>query len=223
MKSLKKTLSFVTRKAQQGFTLIELAIVGIFLGLLAVFAISMFASSATDTTKGKSIYEAVSKIGDNWGILAQSCGVSNDITSSLISNDAVATGTGRKNLSMLLGTAKPTVATDPIVTSAYVACYNNSGVKPLNGVSTGAAGAEKISGYSISGVANVTVAGKPAVAITLSAVPENIVLAMYNSYSSVAGANSASALPAAADTSDAQVRFTTATAGARDLTIVRPL
>lgn len=218
MKSLKKSFAFVTRKAQQGFTLIELAIVGIFLGLLAVFAISMFANSATDTTKGKSLYEAATKVSDNWGVLAQACGIPTDITSTVVSNDTVATTTARKNLAMLLGST----SASPVAATAYQSCYNNSGIRPLNGTSTGAAGAEKVSGYNIS-VANTTVGGKNAVAITYAAVPENVVLSMYNSYSSVAGASTATTLPATADTTDSQIRFTVATSGARDVTIVRAL
>jgi hypothetical protein len=46
---------------------------------------------------------------------------------------------------------------------------------------------------------------------------------MYNKYSSVTGAKAATALPATADTTDAQLRFSTATSGTRTVTIVRSL
>lgn len=218
MKSLKKSLAFVTRKVQQGFTLIELAIVGIFLGLLAVFAISMFANSATDTTKAKSLYEAATKIADNWGILASTCGQSNDIGSTLISNDTVATGTPARNLAMLLGST----SANPVAVTAYQSCYTNSGVRPLSGVSTGSAGAEKVQGYAIT-VANTTVNGRNAVAVSYAAVPDNVVLAMYNSYSSVSGANTATTLSATANTTDPQLQFGAPTSGARTVTVIRSL
>lgn len=217
MKSLKKTLSFVTRKAQQGFTLIELAIVGIFLGLLAVFAISMFANSATDTTKAKSLYEAATKIADNWGILAQTCGQPNDISATLISNDAVVTGTPAKNLAMLLGS---TTATQ-VAATAYQACYTNSGIRPLSGVSTGSAGSETVQGYPIT-VANKTINGRNALAVSYAGVPENVVVAMFNSYSSYAGASAATSLQAS-DTADNQLQYSTATAGKRTVTVIRSL
>ena len=219
MKSLKKTIAFVTRKAQQGFTLIELAIVGIFLGLLAVFAISMFANSATDTTKSKSLYEAATKLADNWGILAQTCGQPNDIGTTLISNasDTGATTTALKNLAMLLGST----SASPVAATAYQACYTNSGIRPLNGVSTGSPGSETVQTYAIS-VANKVVNGRNAVAVSYAGVPDNVVLAMYNSYSSASGAPAATTLPAS-DATDNQLQFGTATSGKRSVTVIRTL
>lgn len=217
MKSLKK-IATLGRQVQKGFTLIELAIVGIFLGLLAIFAISMFSNSATDSTKGKALYEAATKVADNWGILAQSCNVSSDITATAISADTV-TGTARKNFALLSGS---TSAASPVV-ATYQACYNSSGVRPLNGATTGAAGAEKVNGFGVSAVANATVGGRNAVAVTYTNVPDNVVLFMYNTYSSASGASTATAAPATADTTDNQLRFTAPTGGLRDVTVIRPI
>ena len=197
--------------AQKGFTLIELAIVGIFLGLLAVFAISQFGGSATNTTRANAVNEAATKIADNWSIIAQQCNTSTDVTAISLTGGA---SPAANNLSMLVGNTQPS--------ATYQACYNQSGVRPLAGISTGAAGAEQVQGYTVS-VSNGTVGASNAMLVQLAGVPDSVTLALYNKLSSVAGANSATTVPAAADTTDPQIRFSTATAGLRTVTIVKVL
>ena len=209
MKNLNRT-SRLNAKLQKGMTLIELAIVGLFLGLLALFGISQFSGSATDTTKAAGLYEASGKIADSWTLISQTCGTAIDIATSPIS----ATPTAAENLSVILGTATPD--------TAYTSCFNQSGVRPLAGLTTGAAGAEAVYGYAVSAVN--TAANPKKLAVTYAAVPEELILALYNKYSSAAGAKAASALPATADATDPQVQFAVKGAGTtRALTIVRPL
>lgn len=209
MKNLNRN-SRINIKLQKGMTLIELAIVGLFLGLLALFGISQFSGSATDTTKAAGLYEASGKIADSWTLISQTCGTATDIATSPIS----ATPTAAKNLSVILGTATPD--------TAYTSCFNQSGVRPLAGLTTGAAGAEAVYGYAVT--AENTAAGAKKLAVSYAAVPDALVLALYNKYSSAAGAKAAAALPDAADTTDAQVRFAAkGTTGTRELTVVRPL
>lgn len=201
-------------RRSRGFTLIELAIVGLFLGLLAVFAITAFSSSATDTTRANGLYEAASKLSDNWALLLQSCAVSSDITATAMSAGTAGTTAG-KNLSLLVGNVG--------ALATYQACVNMAGVRPLAGLTTGGQGAEAIQGYTVT-LGNTTGAtGRNAVTVSLANVPESVILPLYNRYSSIAGASSATTLPVAADTTDPQIRFSTATAGKRTLTIVRPL
>lgn len=209
---MKKLNNFarLNTKLQKGMTLIELAIVGLFLGLLALFGISQFSGSATDTTKAAGLYEASGKIADSWTLISQTCGTAIDIATSPIS----ATPTAAKNLSVILGTATPD--------TGYTSCFNQSGVRPLAGLTTGAAGAEAVYGYAVS-AENVAASPKK-LAVSYAAVPEELVLALYNKYSSAAGAKAASTLPATADTSDAQIQFAAKGTGTtRVLTIVRPL
>lgn len=213
MNVVRRKLKALRKSLQKGFTLIELAIVGLFLGLLAVFAITQFSGSATDNTRANGLFEATTKMGDNWALVAQQCGVSSDITATVVSAGTAATTQG-KNLSMLLGNVG--------AVAAYQSCVASSGIRPLNGLSTGVQGSEAIQSYPVA-LGTATVNGRTAVTATYSGVPENIVLALYNKYSSVSGASTATALPATADTTDNQIRFTVATSGKRDLTIVRPL
>lgn len=203
-------ISRINIQRQKGMTLIELAIVGLFLGLLALFGISQFSGSATDTTKAAGLYEASGKIADSWTLISQTCGTATDIATSPIS----ATPTAAKNLSVVLGTA--TADTN------YTSCFSQSGVRPLAGLSTGAAGSEVVYGYAVS-AANPA-AGVKKLAVSYAAVPDALILALYNKYSSVAGAKTASALPDTADTSDVQIQFAAkGTTGTRAVTIVRPL
>lgn len=214
MTSINKKLKALRAKLQKGFTLIELAIVGLFLGLLAVFAITAFSSSATDTTRANGLYEAASKLADNWALISQTCGTSSDVTGTALSS-GTATTTAGKNLSLLVGNVG--------ASATYQSCVGSSGVRPLAGVTTGGQAAEAVQGYAVT-LGNTTGAtGRNAMTVTLTGVPENVILPLYTRYSSVAGASSATALPATADTTDPQIRFTVATAGKRDLTIVRAL
>lgn len=212
-KSILRKVASLRKSLNKGFTLIELAIVGLFLGLLAVFAITQFSGSATDSTRANGLYEATTKMADNWALVSQQCAIPSDITQTAVSAGTAATTQG-KNISMLLGNVG--------AAAAYQTCVTASGIRPLNGMSTGVQGSETIQGYTVT-AANATLNNRNAVAITYTAVPENVILPLYNKYSSAAGAATATALPAAADTTDSEIRFTVATSGKRDLTIIRPL
>lgn len=218
MNIIRRKLQAVRRSAQKGFTLIELAIVGIFLGLLAIFAITQFSGSATDTTKANGIFEATTKIADNWSLLAQSCGISSDITATdlTVANGTPSATTAANNLDVLLGVST--------VNGSFSGCYATSGVRPLVGVSTGGAGAETIQGYKVS-AANTTIVGRNALALTFGDsskyVPDSLILPLYNKYSSASGAASATSIPNAPSATDNVVRYTINTA--RQLTLVRAL
>lgn len=216
MNHLSRRTHAAARKLQRGFTLIELAIVGLFLGLLAIFAISQFTAAATDTTRANGLIEASRKVADSWALISQSCGVSTDISATNISDGSGATAVliARENLSVLLGT-RP-------VRTTHERCFATSGVRPLSGVSQGAAGAEAIQGHVVT-VSNLTVSGRNALAMTLAGVPDSVTLPLYNRLSSVAGAATATAVPATADTTDNGVRFSAPVGGTRTVTLIRVL
>ena len=214
MKLVNRTLKQVRKSLQKGFTLIELAIVGLFLGLLAIFAITQFSGSATNATKANGLYEASTKIADNWALVVQSCGITSDITALDLTTNAAGASAAAHNLDVLLGNA--TAHTN------LTSCVTSSGIRPLNGVATGGAGAQKVQGYGLT-AANTTSGGRNVVNLVFASVPETVILPLYNKYSSVSTAAAATALPAAADTSDPAVRFSTATAGARTMTLVKVL
>lgn len=199
---------------QQGFTLVELAVVGIFLGLLAVFAISAFNGSATSSTRAKALAEASSKVSANWGLVIQYCRIPSDISATAVSSLSLG-NVSRANLSYLLGS-------DSSLNTNYISCINQAGIRQLLGVSTGAAGSEKVQEYPIGSVATLNIAGRSYLAITYSNVPDNVVLSAYNQLSSASGASTATALPVS-DSADQQLRFSTVTAGVRSLTFINPI
>lgn len=205
-------LKEVRRSLKKGFTLIELAIVGLFLGLLAVFAISQFSGSATDTTKANGLYEAAQKVGDNWGLAAQSCGVSTDITALNLTTGAV-TSASAGNLSLLMG--------NTTAFATYTSCITQSGIRPLAGMSAGGAGSEKIQNYPVT-LGTATVNGRTAVTISFVGVPDTVLIPLFNKYSSFLGASTASAAQAS-DTTDPIVRYSALASGTRTVTLVRAL
>lgn len=217
MKAIRRNLSLARKAAQKGFTLIELAIVGLFLGLLAVFAISQFSGSATDTTRANGLSEAAQKVSDNWALVAQTCGLSSDVTSIALSTNTSTTAAANAaaNLSVLVGNTAPA--------AALTGCFNQSGVRPLGNLTTGAAGSEAIQGYGPVTLTSGTVNGRTAMLVNIPGVPETVVLSLYNKLSSVAGASTATTVPATADTTDPSIRFGTATGGKRTVTLVRSL
>lgn len=214
MNLIRRKLQAVRRTAQKGFTLIELAIVGIFLGLLAIFAITAFSGSATDTTRANSMFEATTKLADNWVLITQSCGISSDITATdLTGGTATGATAAANNLSVLLGTVQPS--------TARAGCVNTSGVRPLIGVSTGAAGAERIQGFTVT-AENTTLQTRPAIGFTFggtgNVVPDGLILPLLARYVDTA----VTAVPATAATSDASsIRHSDS--AARTLTIVKAL
>jgi len=212
MKKLRQHLKAARKAANKGFTLIELAVIGLFLGLLAVFAVSQFSSSAADTTRVTGLLETAQKISDNWTLLAQSCGVSLDVTAlNLVTNNA--TGAAAGNLSLLLGNSLPN--------AAYTSCFNQSGIRPLANLARGSAGSETVYDYPVT-LGNTTVGGRPAMLVNFANVPENLALIAYNRFSSAAGAATATTLPAS-DTTDTSLRLSTASVGKRTVTFVRVL
>lgn len=224
MNLIRRNLRSAKLAVQKGFTLIELAIVGLFLGLLAIFAISQFSGSATDTTKANGMFEAATKIGDNWALVAQSCGISGDITlTNTVTGvtGATSAATAKANLDMILGTSN--------AHTSFTTCVNSSGVRPLNGVATGAAGLQTIQDYRVeaanSGGPTGIFPGRNTLLLTFGSaakyVPDTLILPLYNKYSSTAGASTATAIPAADDTTDKAVQF--GATAARTLTLVKSL
>jgi Tfp pilus assembly protein PilE len=210
MKLFRRNLKAVRASAQKGFTLIELAVVGLFLGLLAVFAITQFSNASTDKAKANSLNEAVSKVADNWALLVMECGASKSIGGTTAS-----AATNKANLSFLMGTASA-LPTAP--TGITAACVAASGIRPLVGLSSGGAGAEKINGYTVE-VADIGSAGSGYIGVTFKAVPKGVFDAALEKF----GPGGAAAASVAAATTTPFAYGTAAADGARDVTFVRPL
>lgn len=217
MNLIRRKLLAVRRSAQKGFTLIELAIVGIFLGLLAVFAITSFSGSATDTTRANGLFEASTKIADNWALVAQSCGIGTDITAvDLTGGGATGADAAAANMNVLLGTT--------VLTGGNLSCFNSSGVRPLAGLAVaGSGGTQTIQGLPVV-ASNATVAGRDALVLTFGAAgdyaPDSLIKPLYNKYNA-AGAAAQDDVPDAADTTDTVIRF--GAKATRTLSIVKAL
>lgn len=197
-------------KKSKGFTLIELALVAAFMGMLALFAVSQFSGSASNTTRANGLYDAAQKISVNWGIATARCGV----TPLVASSPLAATPSAANNLSVLLGTQA--------VNSAYSACFVASGVRPLYGLTTGPAGNERLFSYPV--VLANSGTNYRQLLVAFSNVPETVALPLYQKHSSQAGAATAPVIPAAADTTDNEFRFSAPAAdSSRTITLVMPL
>lgn len=204
-------LKSAARHPRKGFTLIELAIVGLFLGLLAVFAITQFTGAAADSVKANSLYEASLKLGTGWQALVLNCGVNPDITATPVGSGGAASTAGQ-NLSMLLGSAS--------ASATYAKCVSDSGIKPLSGLSTGAAGAESIQGFPVT-LTGALVQGRPAMLVNFSNVPETVFMGLYNKHSATNGADTTSSVAATtSETNDVMLRFTASAAGSRTVTVI---
>nr|VFJ49334.1 MAG: prepilin-type N-terminal cleavage/methylation domain-containing protein [Candidatus Kentron sp. FM]VFJ74844.1 MAG: prepilin-type N-terminal cleavage/methylation domain-containing protein [Candidatus Kentron sp. FM]VFK07477.1 MAG: prepilin-type N-terminal cleavage/methylation domain-containing protein [Candidatus Kentron sp. FM] len=67
-------------RKQGGFSLIELLIAVIIIGVLAAIAIAGFGTGATTNARAKSIINTATKLSNNWIYVATGLGVSSDIT-----------------------------------------------------------------------------------------------------------------------------------------------
>lgn len=192
-------------KKSKGFTLIELALVAVFLGILSIYAVSQFSGSATDSTRASAMYDASSKLGDSWNMATTGCGISTTVATSPLAT----TPSAANNLSVLLGNLP--------ASTAYAQCFASSGVKPMSGLTQGATGNETLYGYKVTLGNGAT---PRQLTVSYAAVPDTIALQMYQKYSSVAGASTATAMPATADTTDSLFRFSAGSGGSRTVTFV---
>ena len=173
MNIARRALTQSRKAVQKGFTLIELAIVGLFLGLLAIFAITQFTGGATDQTKANALVEASAKVTDAWSLVAQNCGLGAinlattagaDITLGTAAA-GTADATADNNLNALAGLA--TVHADYLGSGK---CFTATGLKPMTGLAVddpAAGGAVLIQGFP----ANVRSSTATNVVLTFSNVP----------------------------------------------------
>lgn len=187
---------------QKGFTLIELVIVVVILGVLALVVARQFGGSVTNGAKANALYEAANKVTQNWALLAQQGGASTTVASSPM---ILATKTAEDVV----------VGGSPYVAAAYQAAWSQGGLIPLTDLAQGTPGA---GAYTISSYA-FTLAGGGAtpLEVTYAGVPDELVLQVVQKHGS--GVTTL----AASDATNAVVRYGTATAGMRSLTIRKPV
>lgn len=196
-------------KKQSGFTMIELLVVIVILGALAIIASPMI-TEGQKTADTISYYDTATRMSTAWQFGTSKCQVSNRIGTSPVTTTASAAN----HLTLLVdGTG---------VAATYSGCWNSAKVEPLNrsGV-RGSAGAYTFNGATVT-IANFVQGSTNRVATTFSDVEDNSVLELVQKYGGQAGAKALTALPAAADITDKSIQFGAGDAdGARSLTIIK--
>jgi prepilin-type N-terminal cleavage/methylation domain-containing protein len=197
MRSLKKT-------AQKGFTVIELIIVVILLGVLIVIVAGQFTQGTTDSSRAFALYESAKKLGSNWSLLNQSCGTSTQLIGTGPSATGAVVATTSTALKVLFegGTSQ--------VKPEYAACYTQSNIKPLSAIGQrDATGAWKVQGFAV----EMAGGGNGTLQVIYRNVPDAVIQPLVTRYGS--GQPSL----AASDTSDPNIQYS-AGSGVRDLTIL---
>lgn len=196
----------ISQARQQGVTLIELIIVVVVVGLLAIVGAKSFSNAGiTDNAKAQAMFEAANKLSQNAVLLAQAAGTSSDVASSTLPSG----GAGATTLMDVLtgGAAK--------VSASYPYAWSQAGIAALADVAQGSGASYKISGFA------VTMAGGGALphSFRFDNVPDSVVIALAVKF----GSGSAPASAAATDTSNNVVQYGASTGGLRSVTIFRQL
>jgi len=195
------------KSLQKGFTLIELLIVVTVIGILLLLtAPSLKRTSAGATSK--QIYDFVSTADANWRLANMKCGTTTaTATSPIVNTPSVA-----RSLGLIVNGAT-------YLNTTYQGCWNDAGVKALHTKATGNPGAD---GFKVAGLpVTWSGGGTTSISFVITSVPVEIALPLYNQYSSAVGAQTATAIPAAADTTDPMFRFTAPGAtGMTDITLL---
>lgn len=185
---------------QGGFTLLELVVVVLIIGILALVVGPKFGGNVTSSAKGVALYEAANKLTQNWSVLATNAG-----TSTIIASSPLLAASKTAEDVLIGGSAN--------VATAYQSAWTTSGLIPLTDLAQGASGAYKIAGYpfTLTGGGNGNTLN-----VTYTGVPDEIVQQVVAKYGSQV------TTLAASDTTHPTVRYGTVTAGARSLTILKP-
>lgn len=205
------TLKSARRKAQGGYSLVELAIIGMFLGLFSVFSIDQVSTQAAQKYEAAALWETKRKLTEGWNMVWQLCG----LTPASVSTVSVGNGSGSaavNNLALVAGLAP--------ANASYQRCVQATGLRALAPAVLGTAAAPVGLKYPVTW-AYGTVNSSKAMLISFAGVPDDVVLTVYQRYSNVSTAAAASSLlSTATDTTDSAVRFSAATSGKRTLTLI---
>lgn len=191
------------QKLQKGFTLIELVIVVMVLGILAVVVAKQFGSGVSDGARAQALYESANKLTQNWSLLAQSAGTSTTIVGSPI---PIAAGTSGNVLDLLIQGGSATT-----MSATYLPAWATAGISSLSDIAQGTAGSYTIVGYGVT----LGGGGTTPLTVAFAGVPDTLTLQLVQKYGSKI------ATLAASDTTNSVIQYSTATAGARTVTILK--
>lgn len=196
---------------QRGFTLAEIAVVVIIVGIMIGIAARNLGGS-TDKANATSLIRFSQKVGENWSMISQNCGMTTDV------NNSPLTGNSADNtLNLLVGGNSATGGGYALTGDANIACYQGAKVLPLTD-SAQLIGTEwRVANHLVSlDWDNST--GQAYLEITFTAVPEAIALAIAQTYLPslvTLEAAGSSALPA--------IHYGAVASGVTDVTLRRPL
>lgn len=190
---------------QQGMTLIELIIVVVVVGMLAIVGARSFSNAnISDSSKAQALFEGCSKLSQSLVLLANEAGVG-----SQVSGSALPLGTGNYTTALdVLYSGTPAMAT------AYTSAWTRAGLSQLTDVIKGSNGSYTMAGFAL------TFDGGGTTAHTCQmSLPDSLAGALVQKY----GSGTAPATASATDTTNATIQYTAATSGNRTVTILRPL
>lgn len=191
---------------QRGFTLVEMVIVVIVLGILAIVAMNSLGNTQ-GSSQARALFDSAQKINNAWMVLRQTGGIPADTTDA---NPAIKSNNTALDALM---------EGEEFLESRYQPAYDAAGIAPLSDmgsitttpVAGSTAGAYEINGFPFSMAAGPS--GEKML-YTFSDVPTDIVKVMWES-------NMSSDFDATADTTGTgdKIQHTAATGGVHDLTI----
>lgn len=196
------------RRAQAGFSLPEIIVVVVILGILAAIVARSLGGS-TDKTNATALIRMSQKLTDNWSMIAQTCGTTTDVDASPI------TTTADNALLLLIGGNGDASSGAFAVPTAYVSCYQQSKVLPLTDSAQWNGSEWRVSGYEPT-LAWDDTTGQPTLIVTYDNVPNAIAVATIQHFvPSVTTVNDTFSSPS--------ITIATGTAGTQNITLRRPV
>lgn len=187
-------------KYSKGFTLIELVVVVVILGILASVVLPALKGS-TIGAKAVGLVRGADSANQVWTMLNQTCNVNGAVASNPLPNS----GASRTVSDVIFGGRS-------MVAAAYQSCYDQSKVKALSEISQlVSAGVYSIQGFTVS----FSGGGSAPLQVSYASVPDDLVLEMVQKYQPTLTALAAS------DNSNPTIQYGTATSGLRTVTIFK--
>jgi prepilin-type N-terminal cleavage/methylation domain-containing protein len=149
---------------QQGYTLVELVIVVVIVGFLALITTKQFGSNTSYSSRAAIYYSAAQKLAHNWEALNMVAGTGVATASNVLP------GTGSTAVDVLFN-GKSSMA------SAYQPYWDRAGIRPLGDMATGGSGTYYINGSQVD--FNATSSNT---VVRFFAVPDEIVTQLVNKY-----------------------------------------
>lgn len=132
---------------QKGFTLIEVLVVVVLIGILSTLIATQVGANASNGARAKTLYASAQKIATAWNLIVMQTGVSSNPADT-----ALAASPANTALDIIM------LGDDPsgLVASAYASAFSRIGVKPMGDIAevavapaVGTAGQYRIIGYPV--------------------------------------------------------------------------